>query len=47
MKSATLRASILKIYFHDGEEKNFADYKKSRNLENQEILKLCDTFMNN
>ena len=47
MKSATLRASILKIYFHDGEEKNFEDYKKSRNLENLEILKLCDTFMNN
>lgn len=47
MKSATLRASILKIYFHDGEEKNFADYKKSRSIENLEILKLCDTFMNN
>lgn len=27
MKSATLRAPILKIYYHDGEEKNFADYK--------------------
>lgn len=47
MKSATLRASILKIYYHDGEDKEFCGLKKSRNLENLEILKLFDTFMNN
>lgn len=45
MKSATLRASILKIYYHDGEDKEFCGLKKSRNLENLEILKLCDTFI--
>ena len=47
MKSATLRASILKIYYYDGEDKEFCGLKKSRNLENLEILKLCDTFMDN
>lgn len=47
MKSATLRASILKIYYYDGEDKEFCGLKKSRNLENLEIFKLCDTFMDN